>query len=117
MYVGLPTGYDSLPTGMISYQGNSVGANTSGLLTLTVDFNEKTISGKIYNRTQDNGAKLLDIELRTRFGAGFKGNTASDGQSGGYDGLFMGPNAEDVIGKWSNDSSLSSSEVFAGERR
>ena len=87
MYVGLPTGYDSLPTGMISYQGNSVGANTSGLLTLTVDFNEKTISGKIYNRTQDNGAKLLDIELRTSaimrtstdtgagngFGAGFKG--------------------------------------------
>ena len=46
-----------------------------------------------------------------------KENTASDGQSGGYDGLFMGPNAEEVIGKWSNDSSLSSSEVFAGERR
>ena len=131
MYVGLPTKYDSLPTGMMSYQGNSVGANTSGSLTLTADFNEKTVSGKIYNRTQDNGAKLPDIELRTSaimrtptdtgagdgFGVGFRGNTASDGRSGRYDGLFMGPNAEEVIGKWSNNSSLSSSEVFAGERR
>lgn len=50
-------------------------------------------------------------------GAGFRGDTVSDGGCGGYDGLFMGPNAEEVIGKWSNNSSLSSSEVFAGERR
>lgn len=64
MYVGSPTGYDSLPTCMMSYQGNSGGANTSGSLTLTADFNEKTVSGKIYNRTQDNGVKLPDIELR-----------------------------------------------------
>ena len=131
MYVGLPTRYDGIPTGMISYQGNSVGPNTSGSLTLTANFNEKTVSGKIYNRTQDNVAKLPDIELRTStimrtptdtgagngFGAGFRGDIASDGGRGGYDGLFMRPNAEEVIGKWSNNSSFSSSEVFAGERK
>ena len=64
MYVGSPTGYDSLPTGMMSYQGNSGGANTSGSLTLTADFNEKTVSGKIYNRTQDDGATILALVLQ-----------------------------------------------------
>lgn len=84
---------------MISYQGNSVGANTSGSLTLAADFNEKTVSGKIYNRTQDNGVKLPDIELRTSAImrtptdtlaremdlVRFRGNTASNGRSGGYE--------------------------------
>ena len=64
MYVGLPTRYDGIPTGMISYQGNSVGPNTSGSLTLTANFNEKTVSGKIYNRTQDNGATILALALQ-----------------------------------------------------
>lgn len=103
---GIPTKEADLPKGEVSYLGRSVGMNYSGKLSLTANFDEKTVNGLISNR---DGGNKDDLNLKgtifkvpnnkndeTYFGgAVFINDTPKDI----FSGAFMGPKADEIIGE------------------
>ncbi|MFU2060032.1 factor H binding protein domain-containing protein [Avibacterium volantium] len=126
---GLYTRRDQIPTsGVAQYNGYSLGAVTSGKLQLNVDFADKTVDGKLYDRKFDsNGKRLSDIVLNkgviTEVSTGeedivaFTGMATYKGEVGAYVGAFMGPNAEEVIGVVIDSENQETYESFAGQRK
>ncbi len=128
---GYPSEYKNLPKGSAVYHGTSLGLNSSGSLTLTANFDDKNVQGKIYNRKLDNGTSLADITLekatinsslynknayRSESVANFNGFTSSNGKTGYYSGIFAGPNAEEVVGMLTENRNENPYESFAGKR-
>ena len=132
IYGGYVTKIVDLPRGTATYQGSSLGLNTSGSLTLTADFDRKKVTGKIYNRHHNNGNNLNDIVLesapirsktivsnntnQSKIAAHFEGHTNSGGRTGEYGGMFAGPNAEEVVGIVL-DASENPYEGFTGKKQ
>ncbi|URL07409.1 transferrin-binding protein-like solute binding protein [Avibacterium sp. 21-595] len=102
-----------------------------GDLTLTANFADKTVSGKVTNRTNyENNQDIVLIKTpiidtdSARWGytdhqIGFSGeiqyghydvNRPSDGE---YEGIFVGPNAEEVVGEI-KDSDVTNRQIFGG---
>lgn len=123
-YINLVTRADQMPqAGVATYNGHSVGAVTRGKLVMDVDFADKTVQGKIYDRQFDSGKKLGDITLeKGKFqqgadGIGFSGNAKYAGYKGEYAGTFAGPNAEELSGAVGSEAIPSEVyEVFGGAR-
>lgn len=93
-------------SGVATYEGESLGVATRGKARLEVDFFRNVVSGKIYDRHLDNGRALADITLSnghiTYWGdgaTGFAGNAEFLGVSGRFDGNFVGPKAEEAVGR------------------
>ncbi|QIM62872.1 hypothetical protein A1D29_05980 [Pasteurellaceae bacterium Orientalotternb1] len=94
-------------SGIAVYEGQSLGAATRGKLRLEVDFSKQTsITGKIYDRRLDDGRSLADINLKRGYivtfsegGSGFRGDADYRGVNGQFDGNFVGPKAEEVMGR------------------
>ena len=128
---GYPTKWMDLPKGSATYQGISLGLNTSGSFTLTADFDDKSVQGRIYNRRHDNGVALSDIVLErgsvtpyhytssigNKTGTRFSGTAVINGQRDHYNGTFNGPNAEEAAGTVSRYYQSDVYEAFAGERQ
>lgn len=113
--VGYITPKENLPTnGVVVYKGQSLGAATRGKLHLEVDFAQsKSITGKIYDRHLDDGRSLADISLRNGYivkysegGSGFMGDAEYLGVNGRFDGNFIGPKAEEVMGRVTKDGAV-----------
>lgn len=128
---GYPTKLENLPRGNATYQGTSLGLNTAGLLTLTANFDNKTVQGRIYNRRHNNGTLLSDITLErgsitSRLynsgkeyisAATFSGTATTDTYHDYYHGMFAGPNAEEVSGLVTDSYRSDAYEAFAGEKQ
>ena len=128
---GYPTKLKNLPKGAATYKGTSLGLNTSGSLTLTANFDDKSVRGLIYNRRHDNGSALSDIKLErssiisesvsssngTVRAATFSGRASTKTDLDYYYGMFSGPNAEDVSGIVSDFLKSNVYESFAGEKQ
>lgn len=125
---GLKTTREQLPkAGMVVYSGISRGAIISGKLHLDVDFAEKSVSGKLYDRKKDDGQSLADIVLHKgsiTYGnanienkdvVAFEGQASYNDIKGQYLGAFFGPNAEEVAGAVGNED-IGIFESFAGKK-
>lgn len=131
--IGIPTERDNLPKGKATYQGSSLGVNISGQLTFEADFDAKAVSGTIHNRKHDNGTALPDIAMqRGHFYTGlfrnnntgefvsalrFQGSARTDNAYDYYEGAFIGPNAEEVVGVILENYQSDPYEIFAGEKQ
>ncbi|MFZ7342955.1 factor H binding protein domain-containing protein [Avibacterium volantium] len=125
---GLSTTKDQIPvSGVAQYNGYSLGAIASGKLQLNVDFGNKTVDGKLYERKFDNGQNLPDIiltkgvitqgaeNIKEKDVMAFGGVATYKGVNGIYSGAFMGPNAEEVVGAVGSEEH-GIYEAFAGQR-
>ncbi|WP_373766582.1 factor H binding protein domain-containing protein [Glaesserella sp.] len=122
--VGISTEYANLPsTGLIHYFGKSFGVKSEGNLELTANFADKTLSGSVTDRFLTGTSTTLgDIILqKTNIIAensqavfsGVANYTTNKDVVGSYTGKFMGPTAQEVVGKI-NDGNDNFYEAFAG---
>lgn len=124
---GFSTSVEGLPEkGIVTYQGQSLGLNTTGSLILTANFNDYSVSGLVYNRKQEN-ISLPNVELQKA--TFYKGAFSNDGKDreavmfngktneGYYKGAFTGPNAQEVIGYLLKEEHRNAYELFAGEQK
>ncbi|MEE6076911.1 factor H binding protein domain-containing protein [Avibacterium paragallinarum] len=94
--------FDRYNSGDNTYDGQ-------GDLTLTADFAKNTVAGKVTNRQgyRDNrNITLIETPIaEVNDKIGFKGNwqygehDRNRGRDGTYEGIFVGPNAEEVLGR------------------
>lgn len=104
-YEGLATRSENLPKGTVTYEGDSVGVDYTGKLSLTANFDEKTVEGSITDR---NGLLTRDLTLeKTTMHSyqdensdvtSFVGRATNFFDKDYYIGSFAGPNGEEVIG-------------------
>lgn len=118
---GIVTDSNMIPkTGLITYTGRAFGVNSEGKLSFSADFNNKQVSGKIYDRKLiATNSDLSDITLKpspisSDTKVHFKGLVESD-VGAYYGGHFIGPQADEVIGLIL-DKKNEPYEVFAGSK-
>lgn len=125
--VGLNTKFADIEgLGTARYQGVAFGANSQGKMALNADFANKTVEGRLYDRTTlTNRQSLPEITLEkgqiiaVDGDASFIGSTKAtlDGNriTTTYGGDFMGPKAEEVNGVVL-DNRGEPYEAFAGKK-
>lgn len=121
-YQGTPATH--LPSGSATYVGESywVSGTTGvvskgGITTLNVDFDRKTVAGKIeYSLFKDGRTQDITLHSTSLNGTTFKGNASTLLQNGTYEGGLFGKGAKEAAGlvTFPNDSSYDVS--FGGIR-
>ncbi|QLB15078.1 hypothetical protein A6B39_06240 [Mannheimia granulomatis] len=114
----------SLPSGSATYVGESYwvsGAtgevSKGGVTTLNVDFDQKTVDGKIeYSLLRDGRSQDITLHSTSLNGTKFNGNASTLLQTGTYEGALFGKEAKEAAGlvKFPNASSYDTS--FGGVR-
>lgn len=119
---GVVTDNNAIPkTGIITYTGGSFGVNSEGKLSFIADFNNKQVSGKIYDRklvttnSDLNDITLLPTTIGNDTKVHFMGAVESDIGAYYYGGQFIGPQADEVTGLIL-DKKNEPYEVFAGSK-
>lgn len=125
--VGLTTKFDDIANlSAATYNGVSFGANSEGKIRFTVDFANKNVEGRLYDRTTLKDKKALPeitLEKGTIMSAdsiasfGGMAHATIDGMQvhTPYAGTFMGPKAEEVNGVVLDDRG-NPYEAFAGKK-
>lgn len=113
----------SLPNADIfTYNGQSFGAKTDGVLTLKADFGSKTVSGQVTDRRLIDTKQQLSNIILQETAIDSQGKTHFSGVAsyqtdrnvvGSYEGNFKGPKAQEVVG-YINDGNGNFYEGFAG---
>lgn len=125
--IGLETKYTDKPTsGSATYNGVSFGANSEGKLSLTANFTDNTVEGRLYDRTTLKDKKALPIITLEKTEIYNDDNQAvyngvahatidGDVVKTRYIGGFGGPNAEESAGVVLDDRNLPY-EAFIGKK-
>ncbi|QLB13193.1 hypothetical protein EV697_102103 [Bisgaardia hudsonensis] len=105
------TDINNLPkSGTVTYKGESLGVATRGKLQLDVNFSDKTLTGKIYDRHLESGKPIADINLTNgRISSKnpiFYGDASYLDVKSKFDGAFVGPKGEEVIGHVTKDGAV-----------
>ncbi|OOF85865.1 hypothetical protein BKG93_04085 [Rodentibacter ratti] len=124
-YVALPTdpSYLDRAAGITAtYKGKAIykRSNRTGDFSLTADFDKGTVEGAItgggsYALTLEKGKiKQSDNQIKFSGGVIITDNSSSYGS---YDGIFAGPNAEEVVGTTTRPTSTREEISFGGKRQ
>ncbi|WP_370597028.1 factor H binding protein domain-containing protein, partial [Rodentibacter ratti] len=124
-YVALPTdpSYLDRAAGITAtYKGKAIYKRSSSMgdFSLTADFDKGTVEGAItgggsYALTLEKGKiKQSDNQIKFSGGVIITDNSSSYGS---YDGIFAGPNAEEVVGTTTRPTSTREEISFGGKRQ
>lgn len=103
-----------------------VASEAEGQVTFNVDFTQATISGSVYDLTffgsdvSGLGSRAITFAETSIVDGGFSGATVAGGvnAAGTYDGLFVGPNGEELIGTYYHENTggtLGTRGIFIAE--
>ncbi|QIM66252.1 hypothetical protein A4G16_02115 [Mannheimia granulomatis] len=114
----------NLPSGSATYVGESywVSGTTGevskgGVTTLNVDFDQKTVDGKIeYSLLRDGRTQDITLHSTSLNGTKFNGNASTLLQNGTYEGALFGKEAKEAAGLVKFPDSSSYDTSFGGVR-